>query len=73
MITSTIKESKEVAVKEFPKLMKSLNSGLIVLFRKNQSGTVIVSNSLYEVGHVSSIWSIGAFEDFNDKLTLKNN
>ena len=72
MITAEIKESKVVGT-EFPKLMKSVHSDLIVLFRENQSGTVIVGNSLYNVGHVSGIWGVGAFEDFNDELILKNN
>lgn len=71
MITTTIKEGKKVGT-EFPKLMKSVNSDLIVLFRKNQSGTVIVGNSLNKVGYVSSTWAIGSFKDFTGELILKN-
>tara|TARA_R110000851_G_scaffold50558_4_gene120751 strand:- start:1554 stop:1772 length:219 start_codon:yes stop_codon:yes gene_type:complete len=71
MITAKIKESKE-EVNDFPKLMKSNDSYLIVLFTSKYVGTVLVKGNTWNVGHVSDDWSIMGFTDFEGELTLKN-
>ena len=72
MITTTIKECKKVGTK-FPKLMKSNDSSLIVLFESKNSGTVIVEGSTWKVGQSSRDWYANGFEDFTGEITLKNN
>ena len=71
MITAEIKESKVVGT-EFPKLMKSDSSGLIVLFKSKNSGTVIVEGDAWKVGESASDWLDHGFEDFTGELKLKN-
>ena len=71
MITTTIKKSKEVET-DFPKLMKSINSSLIVLFADEESGTVVARGNSQDIGYVSNNWYRKGFENFNDKLILKN-
>lgn len=71
MIKTKVKEVKEVGT-EFPKLMKSNNSSLIVLFKSKNSGTVIVEGNTWKVGRTSGDWVMDFFEDFTGELTLKN-
>ena len=71
MITTTIKKSKEVET-EFPKLMKSINSSLIVLFTDEESGTVVARGNSRDIGYVGANWYHKGFENFNDELILKN-
>ena len=72
MITAEVKESKEVRT-EFPKLMKSITTNTIVLFVDENSGTVVLDNSGYELGNYLDGWVSSNFKDFNGELTLKNN
>ena len=72
MITTTIKECKKVGTK-FPKLMKSNDSSLIVLFESKNSGTVIVEGDTWKVGESTAHWDDNGFEDFTGELILKNN
>ena len=72
MITAKVKEGKKVGT-EFPKLMKSESSGLIVLFEKHKHGVTVRKNDDWRVGHVSDTWHMDNFEDFTGEITLKNN
>ena len=71
MITTTIKESKEV-VKEFPKLMKKNGSNLIVRFQKPNSGIALVGDEGSYEGEYSNDWAMMYFVDYNEELILKN-
>ena len=71
MITAKIKERKK-EVNDFPKLMKSNNSDLIVLFTSEFNGVVLVEGSTWSVGRVSDNWSMSGFIDLKGELTLKN-
>ena len=70
MITTTI--NMKESGKEFPKLMKSINSSLIVLFTDEESGTVVARGSSRDIGYVGAKWYHKGFENFNDELILKN-
>ena len=73
MVTVEVKNSEEVKELEFPKLMKSSNTGIIVLFTDVDSGTTIFTgDDVWGVGHTSSNWNESHFKDFNEELTLKN-
>ena len=72
MITTTIKEGKKVGT-EFPKLMKSIESNLIVRFRELNSGIALVGDEGSNEGEYSTDWDMEHFEDFTGELTLKNN
>ena len=72
MITTEIKESKVTETK-FPKLMKSINSNLIVMFQGLKVGIALVGDCANDAGEYSTDWAMKYFEDFNDELILKNN
>ncbi|MGK0446511.1 MAG: hypothetical protein ACJA2M_000280 [Polaribacter sp.] len=73
MITSKIVENKESS-NEFPKLMRSVKNGLIVLFTSKSIGTVLSVSigSMHKLGDFSEFWTSKCFEDFTGELILKN-
>jgi hypothetical protein len=71
MITTTIKVGKKVGT-EFPKLMKGLVTGIVVLFVKPRVGTVVAKGGSYKIGEYENEFIMSKFEDFNGKLILKN-
>ena len=72
MIKTTIKGLEEVKELEFPKLMKSTQGILLVLFTGQKEGIVLLGDDDWNLGHNSSSWNMGSFIDFNEELTLKN-
>lgn len=73
MLTSKIKQGKDIIPRPFPKLMKHKTSPLIVLIM-NQSGCGTVVNTVDEghwVGKYSSNWTVENFEDFIGIIELK--
>ena len=58
-------------VKGYPKLMVS-NYGVIVLFKKESIGTVVLSDIRYEMLHYCSSWDMSFFKDYDGEVTLKN-
>ncbi len=78
-ITATIGESK-TQEKPFPKLMvlkqglsdDYKNKGMVVLFTKNNTGTVIANPENYNIGEWQQCWSIELFTDYNEQVTLQN-
>lgn len=71
---SIIKTDSKDNSSTYPKLMKSNISGLIVLFTKEGSGTVLFSNdtNICPIGHVlSNSWGLG-FSDFTGVIELSN-
>ena len=72
MITTIVKNSKEVKELDFPKLMKSTDSSLVILFTGTQKGTVLIEDDNWDVGHNSCGWYMLGFTDFKGELTLKN-
>ena len=67
---------KEAEVVEFPKLMMSNDSKIIVLFYNSTSGTIVYSNasaiSTHVPGYVSPDWREDEFKDYEGTLTLQN-
>ena len=53
---------------DFPKLMTGKH-GLIVLFDKIESGTVIKGEKKL-VGHYAEDWDLSSFKDFKGSITL---
>ena len=72
MITTTIKGLEKDKELEFPKLMKSTQGILLVLFTEQKKGTVLLGDDVWSLGHNSTGWHMGSFIDFNEELTLKN-
>ena len=74
---SKIKLSK-VKPKAFPKLMSNKEYEFIVLFEEQNKGVVVNNEEKdstwphYGMGYHSENLVMNRFEDFNDKLTLKN-
>ena len=58
-------------LKKFPKLMIS-NDGIIVLFSRYCSGTIIVGSRYKEQGEFSDMWEMCYFKDYHGEVTLKN-
>jgi hypothetical protein len=71
MITVEIKESKVVGT-EFPKLMKGIITGMVVLFTAPEVGTIVVEGGSYKVGEHEDAFFMSKFEDFTGELILKN-
>jgi len=59
--------------KPFPKLMKSKETGIVVLFEKEKVG-IIVGNPIGSnaMGYVSTAWSMEKFIDFDGDVLLRN-
>ena len=67
---SIVKES-EVKELGFPKLMIS-EKEVIVLFERIGSGTVLMGDKDFSIGHQSSGWYMNVFKDFHGEIILKN-
>ena len=70
MIKSTITETE--TKNEFPKLMKSKTSGIIVFFWDDGVGVVIEGKNDQPSGYYSSGWGMDFFEDFSGTIQLSN-
>jgi hypothetical protein len=46
--------------------------GSIVLFQKQDTGTVLVKNDVYEVGYFMMNWDEGSFTKYKGSITLEN-
>lgn len=57
---------------EYPKLMVSTTSGLIVLFTNDKTGTVVHPNQMHHIGHWSDDWLPPCFKDYEGDLVLSN-
>lgn len=58
---------------EYPYLMKSAFSDLIVLFYGDQEGVVIYGGvGTFPVGYHSDGWDMDTFEPFKDRVVLEN-
>lgn len=58
---------------EFPKLMVSTTSGVVVLFSDALAGTVVDSgDSEHEVGKHLKKWITKKFVAYNEKIVLEN-
>lgn len=74
MITSKIKESKDVEEQTFPRLMKfdGSNISIVVLFNEFGCGTVVhVEKSAYHrVGQWDDCWAMASFKPFKGTIEL---
>lgn len=62
-------------VNDFPKLMKSKDSGVVVLFTSEKSGMVVYneeSSVVDKEGDFINDWLPECFEDFTGEITLSN-
>jgi hypothetical protein len=71
------KLSKKKAVSEFPKLMISHDSDIVVFFSSSTSGMTIncdnaSSGSAHRLGYYSITWSPDEFKDYKGVVKLKN-
>ena len=61
---------------EFPVLMKSTTSDLIVLFVEDTVGVVVNHDHMYEYGYYEKDWidyrNTSCWEKFEDTITLEN-
>lgn len=66
-------ERKEISP-EYPKLMISKASNLVVLFEGSSSGTVVSNGSSdkWAIGEYTSSWDMTGFAIFHGKVTLES-
>ena len=70
---SRIKEAESREEIPFPKMMKSIGSGNIVLFTKLGEGVMVHRcDGPTGLGEYDRLWSMPRFEDFDGEVTLKN-
>lgn len=76
MIKVTLGEAKPQTEKLFPKLMKSTETGNIVLFHSPEKGVVVslgvYKGNPYSIGEYSSSLNMMIFTDYNEPITLQN-
>ena len=57
----------------YPVIMKSKISGMIVLFSDEGAGVVLKRTGLnYDVGEYSNEWVMSTFEKFDDVISMQN-
>ena len=60
---------------EYPMLMESKETGLIILVHHvnglHGSGTVLVKDSIWDIGYTSDNWGMVCFKPFNGRVTLE--
>ena len=67
-----VKVSGETECKyDYPKLMKS-DRGLIVLFLKDDVGTVVSPDKFHDCGEFRDDWFMPDFVDYKGEVTLSN-
>jgi hypothetical protein len=74
MIQSKI-NTETVSFSEFPKLMESKITDLIVLFSQPEIGVIVFkpeTNSIFGLGCYEKDWKMINFTDYNGEITLKN-
>ncbi len=65
---------KETTIPTYPRLMESKQYHYVILFTKEQCGTVINSADLdYPVGYTSNDWRMLNYKDFDGVIELSNN
>ena len=74
-----VSEGLELVPSKFPKLMRTLDNGTIVLFNEPCIGTVLVPPVegyhravLQYEGYYSTTWMMSDFTDFKGTVALKN-
>ena len=71
---SVINEKQDVKIeKPFPKLMRSINTNSVVLFKDNKKGTIIFETASSEhLGYFCGSWDMDVFTDFEGEIALSN-
>lgn len=76
MKVEVIEREEKKEVMTFPVLMKRKDSSLVVLFKENGGGTVMVATSVYPTGWYSEDWvsclNDSIWQKFTGKITLEN-
>ena len=67
------KVKEEPKYKSFPKLMKSKDSDLLVLFESEGYGQVVKSDDNHIIGRISKYWAMDEFKDIDAELIIKYN
>ena len=67
------KVKEEPKYKSFPKLMKSKDSDLLVLFESEGYGQVVKSDDNHIIGRISKYWAMEEFKDIDAELKIKYN
>lgn len=71
MLKSEMVSAAEKPVPKFPKLMKSIEAGYVVLFSSPEHGIVVYSPLVSPaIGHNSTHWRMDKFQDFYGTITL---
>lgn len=70
MKVEVIKEEKKTE-REYPYLAKAM-SGLVVLFSKPNTGTVLSPDSAWNVGEYNKFWKESNFTPLEGKVILQN-
>ncbi len=73
MIQSKITETKKQE-KQFPKLMKCSETGVVALMTEKEKGVVLTKGDgiTFHKGEWWGEWDMGLLEDFEGEITLSN-
>ena len=72
MIKSKIDIDMKTPMPNYPRLMKNVPEGRVILFRNRNSGMVVVPDKSFPVGHFSNSWDENYYGVFNSTVTLEN-
>lgn len=72
MITTTFPDHAD-PTKPFPKIMRSENSGAVILFSRESVGTIVhPGQTSHVIGNHVDYFDMEPFRDYNGPVTLQN-
>lgn len=74
-VSKIVKNEKEVKPIEFPVLMQSEATGIVILFTSPKVGTILVGNDAHDIGEYGDDWSDASrhpWKPFECKITIGN-
>ena len=73
-IKTTVTDKDEQKASSYPRIMRVIETGIIVLFQSRTSGTVVhTTDHRYALpfGHYASCWNMSSFEPFHGSVTIE--
>lgn len=70
LTSAAIEVTPDAGTPNYPCLMRSRKSGVIVLFTRERVGVVVVPSQRYEVGHACGVWRMATFAPFYGTVSI---
>ena len=73
-IKTTVTDKDKQKESSYPRIMRVVETGILVLFQSHTSGTVVHTTDhryALPVGHYSTSWNMSFFEPFHGSVTIE--